>query len=60
MASDHIGIVDLEGEVSESGSVSTMQDEIGAHKYSPYIDEDEEHKVQETMGRKNEDEDMIR
>ena len=32
----------------------------GAHKYSPYIDEDKENKVHETMYREKEDEEVIR
>ena len=36
-----------------------MQDEIVAHKYSPYIDEDEENKVHETMDGEKEDEEVI-
>ena len=37
-----------------------MQDEIGAHKYGPHIDEDEENKVRETMDGEKEDKEVIR
>ena len=47
-------------QANQNLDVGTMEDEIGAHKYSPYIDEDEENKVQKTMGRKKEDEEVIR
>ena len=55
MASDHIGIMDLPGEL-EFGC-GYMQD---AHKYSPYINDDEEDKVHEAMEGEKEDEDVIR
>lgn len=32
---------------------------IGAHKYSPYINDDEENKIHESMDWKNEDEEVI-
>ena len=57
MASDHIGIMDLESK-SEIWTYASMT--LGAHKYSPYIDEDEENKVHEPMDREDEDEEMIR
>lgn len=60
MASNHIGIMDLAGELKSGREYHAMQDEIGAHKYSPYIDEDEENKVHESMDRKKKDEEVIR
>ena len=36
-------------QANQNLEVGTVQDEIGAHKYSPHIDEDEENKVHETM-----------
>ena len=46
MASYHVGIMDLGRSNSESGRGYLRK---GAHKYSPYIDEDKENKVHETM-----------
>jgi hypothetical protein len=40
--------------------VGTVQDEIGTHKYSPHIDEDEENKVHETTDGEKEDKEVIR
>jgi hypothetical protein len=58
MASDHIGIMDLAGEL-ESGRGYPCKMKIGTHKYSPYVDNDEENKVHDSMDRKKEDEDVI-
>jgi hypothetical protein len=55
MASNHIRIMDLTGESELEHGYHTS-----AHKYSPYIDEDEENKVHETMDREEEDEEVIR
>ena len=46
-------------QANQNLEVGTMQDEIVAHKYSPYIDEDEENKVHETMDGEKEDEEVI-
>jgi hypothetical protein len=60
MATDQIRIMELARNQNLDVPVGTMKDEIDAHKYSPYIDEDKENKVHETMDRENKDEEVIR
>ena len=49
-----------EGRIQNLDMGTLRKMKTGAHKYSPYIDEDEKNKVQETMEREKENEDMIR